>query len=196
MLDSLVGISWRETLAIIVALLVLYVAFVFFRLRRLKQRQGDSAQEKLIPNSALDAVGAYLTVGAQGDGSSTESAVPAGTSSRATEAQAYGYSAYAGDTAAGDQYGLLINDLEREVAQLRKEVGSLRAEVLVLREEIYQSPPETVAPPVADEVSPYYSDAMQLALQGLDPDSISRHCAISRAEAELVLALVRNRDPQ
>lgn len=190
MLDLLVGISWREALAIIVALLVLYVAFVFFRLRRLKQRQRISAQEKNIPNSAYDAVGAYLAVGAQGCDSAAESA---GAGFQAMEAQGHGYSPYASDAMAGDQYGLVINDLEREVAQLRKEVGSLRAEVLVLREEVYQNPPDSVDPPIADEVSPYYSDAMQLALQGLDPDSISRQCAISRAEAELVLALVRNR---
>jgi hypothetical protein len=89
----------------------------------------------------------------------------------------------------------LIESLEREIAQLRREVGGLRAEVLVLREqqqrELSQAKTYTQS-----SVSPLYSDAMQMATQGSDAASISLHCGIARAEAELVVALVRNRDVQ
>ena len=47
---------------------------------------------------------------------------------------------------------------------------------------------------VTQNVSPIYSDAMQMALQGHDATTISQHCGIARAEAELVVALVRNRN--
>jgi hypothetical protein len=47
---------------------------------------------------------------------------------------------------------------------------------------------------LAHNASPLYNDAMQMATQGLDAASISQHCGISRAEAELVVALVRNRE--
>ena len=105
-----------------------------------------------------------------------------------------------GETALQRQVALL----ESEVAQLRKEVGGLRAEVLMLREEQQRvmdvaaelPEAEVVEEPVevASNVSPLYNEAMQFALQGLDAAAISQSCGISRAEAELVVALVRNRD--
>ena len=85
----------------------------------------------------------------------------------------------------------LIESLEREVAQLRQEVGGLRAELLDLREEQRR---ELAQSQVTQNVSPLYSDAMQLALQGQSAVTISHHCGISRAEADLVVALVRNRE--
>ncbi|MFT3847874.1 MAG: DUF2802 domain-containing protein [Propionivibrio sp.] len=98
-----------------------------------------------------------------------------------------------------------LSALDSEVAQLRKEVGGLRAEVLMLREERQRAmkfaaddvpEEESVedAVEVASNVSPLYSEAMQFALQGMDAASISQSCGISRAEAELVVALVRNRE--
>ncbi len=47
---------------------------------------------------------------------------------------------------------------------------------------------------VAQLIAPQYSEAMQLALKDVDAASISQQCGITRAEAELVAALVRNRD--
>ena len=49
---------------------------------------------------------------------------------------------------------------------------------------------------VAQNVSPLYNDAMQMARQGHDAATISQHCGIARAEAELVVSLARNRDLQ
>ena len=87
----------------------------------------------------------------------------------------------------------MIESLNRELAQLRKEVGGLRAEVLLLREEQRR---EREPPPPVQVISPLYSDAMQMALQGHDAATIAQHCGIARAEAELVVALVRNRNTQ
>jgi len=98
-----------------------------------------------------------------------------------------------------------VSSLENEVAQLRKEVGGLRAEVLLLREEQRRLMevaevaaadvlPEEEIVEVTSNVSPIYNDAMQYALQGHDAATISQNYGISRAEAELVVALVRNRE--
>ena len=54
--------------------------------------------------------------------------------------------------------------------------------------------PEEEIVEVTSNVSPIYNDAMQYALQGHDAATISQNYGISRAEAELVVALVRNRE--
>ena len=71
-----------------------------------------------------------------------------------------------------------IEMLEQEVAQLRRELGGLRAEVQAFRDEQRR---ELSRVQVAQNTSPFYSDAMQLALQGQDAAGISQLCGISRA---------------
>lgn len=85
----------------------------------------------------------------------------------------------------------MIEALERNVAVLRDEVGVLRAELSVVREALERELSQTQA---TQNISPIYSDAMQMAMQGHDAMTISQHCGIARAEAELVVALVRNRN--
>ena len=85
----------------------------------------------------------------------------------------------------------MIEALDRELAQLRKAVGGLRAEMQLLREAQRR---ELAHSQVAQNASPLYNDAMQMAMQGIDAASMAQHCCISLAEAELVVALVRNRD--
>jgi hypothetical protein len=80
--------------------------------------------------------------------------------------------------------------LEQDVAQLRREIGGLRAEVQALREE--QQREMAGEAQVAQSTSPFYNDAMQLATRGRDAADISVLCGISRAEAELVVALAKS----
>jgi hypothetical protein len=181
--DLLANLSWREALIAIVALLALYVVVVFLRLRRIKQGKMDlSVPEQLAAKSALAAYAAEqqpASPGAQPDAPPELLSAPSEFAFPWNEPP---------EDVPGQQR---IDALEREVTQLRKEVGGLRAEVLVLREE--QQREQTQAQ-VTQNVSPLYSDAMQMAIQGYDAQSISEHCGIARAEAELVVALVRNRN--
>ena len=89
-----------------------------------------------------------------------------------------------------------IDLLEQDMAQLRREIGRLRAEAQTLRVEVQtlreEQQREMSRVHEVQNVSPFYSDAMQLATQGREAGDISLLCGISRAEAELVVALARN----
>jgi hypothetical protein len=51
--------------------------------------------------------------------------------------------------------------------------------------------PIIVAPAPARDAPSAYGKAIELARQGLDPDSLAAQCSISRGEAELIIALHR-----
>jgi hypothetical protein len=179
--EALASLSWREALIAIIALLALYVVVAFLRIRRLKHE--NIAISVHDPLAAQSAVAAYAAVQEPELHDSFNSL-----GQPATQADSAFPWNEAPPGAPGQQ---MIETLERELTQLRKEVGGLRAEVLILREEQRR---ELAQSRVTQNVSPLYSDAMQMAIQGHDAASISQHCGIARAEAELVVALVRNQD--
>jgi hypothetical protein len=81
--------------------------------------------------------------------------------------------------------------MQRELYQLRCEVDELRAEVLSAREDFRRQSSQSAAS--TQTGSPLYNDAMQMAIQGHDATTIAHRCGIARAEADLVVALARNR---
>ena len=198
-----INLSLRDALITLVALLALYVIVAFLRIRRLRRLKAVETQMSAM--AAQSAVAAYSAVQEPELRTEPESARPDREKREpeplaAPSDAAFPWNESPGETALQRQVALL----ESEVAQLRKEVGGLRAEVLMLREEQQRvmdvaaelPEAEVVEEPVevASNVSPLYNEAMQFALQGLDAAAISQSCGISRAEAELVVALVRNRD--
>ena len=182
--------GWREALIAIIALLVLYLVLAFLRIRRLKRE--PVIDEALTPLSThpLAAYASEQTAPISDPPSPSNSPTD---SPRHSEALAgpseVAFPWYEPPPVIPGQQ--LIEALQRELAQLRKEVEVLRAEVLLLREAQRR---DLVNSQVAQNASPLYNDAMQMAMQGIDAASIAQHCGISRAEAELVVALVRNRD--
>ena len=187
--EVLANLNWRWALIALVALLALYVLVAYIRNRRLKNRS-KPVVKTVEPIVAQAAVAAYVAV------QEPEAAIPSVGASAGTPEPlaAPSEAAFPWNEPPPDIPGQRrIEDLEREVLQLRKEVGGLRAEVLVLREEQRR---ELKQVQVTQNVSPLYSDAMQMAMQGHDAATISQYCGISRAEAELVVTLVRNRDLQ
>lgn len=74
---------------------------------------------------------------------------------------------------------LFRSGVEAELQQLRSEVAALKEELKLIK--------------AARRVSPQYNEAMMLAQRGMDAQSIADHCGISVGEAELVLALSRNK---
>ena len=193
----------RDALVALVALLALYVISAGLRIRRLKRQK--ALETPLSPMAAQSAVAAYAAavepeLGAEPAVATSDSVRREPEPLAAPSDAAFPWNEPPGDTALQRQVALL----ESELAQLRKEVGGLRAEVLILREEQHRVMDIAAEPPEAEvmeeplevtsNVSPLYNEAMQFALQGQDAAAISQSCGISRAEAELVVALVRNRE--
>jgi len=190
-LEALGNLSWREALIAIIALLVLYLVLAFLRIRRLKHEPvGDDVPVPLAANPALAAYSSEqapeLPDPPSPGNSPTDSPRPPEALAAPSE------TSFPWNEPPPEIPGRqLIEALEREIAQLRKEVGGLRSEMLLLREAQRR---ELAHSQAAQNASPLYNDAMQMAMQGIDAASIAQHCGISRAEAELVVALVRNRD--
>ena len=192
-LDLLSNLGWREALMALVVLLVLYVFVVFLRIRRLKRKLSSPQAPDTM--AARSAVAAYAAVQNPDSAVSSEPSVPlSGHEQGPIPLAEPSNSAFPWNEPPGDlPEQRRLAALEREIGQLRSEVGSLRTEVYVLKEELKESlAREQTQAQVAQNVSPLYSDAMQMAIQGHDAVTISQHCGISRAEAELVVALVRN----
>lgn len=70
---------------------------------------------------------------------------------------------------------------------LRREVAELRAQVQVHEEKLERS-----APAVPEAATPY-GQAIAMAQQGCDVASVASGCGITRGEAELIVALYRDR---
>ena len=184
--DFLSGFGWRECLMALIALLVIYMAVAYGRMRHLKRAEhvDSPVQPGFSPSSALAAYQAEQA--------------PAREAAKASAPEAKPGFQFPWEDAAGDHpFVKQIEALESEVEQLRREVGGLRAEVLVLREtsqRVLAMPKEEPKPTVTQAIAPQYSEALQLALKDVDAAEISHQCGITRAEAELVAALVKNRD--
>lgn len=84
-----------------------------------------------------------------------------------------------------------LEAVEREVAQLRDELTAVRGEFAALRDELRHQVAQVRA---SQSASPLYSDAMQMAARGCDAGQIAERCGLSRAEADLVVALAQKRD--
>ncbi|MBK9019673.1 MAG: DUF2802 domain-containing protein [Sulfuritalea sp.] len=89
--------------------------------------------------------------------------------------------------AAGDfSRELAVSSRDLEIRRLRQEMDQVQAEMTRLSEEVS-------AMRASRNVSPQYSEAMTLALQGVEPEGIAARCGISIGEAELVAALARGK---
>ena len=173
------NMGWREGLVAIIVLLLLYVVLSVFRLRRLKLQKTRESLAVVTP-MAKSAMAAYAAVQEPVLRSEPE---PLAAPSEA----AFPWNEPPEEVPARERIAML----ERDMEACRKEIRSMRSELVALREEQQR---EVARVEAAPQVSPLYNDAMQIALQGHDAASISQLCGISRAEAELVVALVRNRN--
>jgi hypothetical protein len=191
-LDLLDSLGWREGLIAIIGLLVSYIVVLMLRMRRLQRERQPPLASSL---AAQSAVATYSAIQEPAAGPPTETASPAAVTAAAPESTAQG-------DAGAPQFPWneppqvipgqgLIAALQREVYQLRCEVDGLRSEVLAARDDFRRQLAQSEGS--APGPSPLYNDAMQMAVQGHDATTIAHHCGIARAEADLVVALARNR---
>lgn len=158
----------REGVIGLIVLVALYMAVVWWRMRRLPpQAAGASAPRHTEPVVAA--------------ADHPEEALPVLTTPDDDWERA----------PAGLAEGILRQGLEQELAQLREEVDSIRGELAGLRADMQQ---ELALLRASQNVSPIYGDAMHMALSGYDATLIAERCGIARAEAELVVALAKSQN--
>ena len=167
--------GWREALLALILVLALYMLFEVFRIRRLRRLKGNLEQLPVSHEPALIK-----------DQAAGESGHPVSSDESPEDVMAW-----------SEPPAPLVNEalmlgVESDLTQMREELGALRGELSALREELRH---ETAQMRASQTVSPLYSDAMQMAVTGYGADMIAERCGISRAEAELVASLVRNREP-
>lgn len=178
------AIGWREALLGAVALLVLYVFIVFFRLRRLRRLRA----------AAADSAASGATAVSEGASAAEPSAAPA--------VAAYVEASFPWNEPPEEPQSAatpavpVVDDkrlkaAEAEIANLREQVSVLRGELAALREDVRLKVERVQA---SHNVAPIYGDAMQMAVAGYDAAAIAERCGVARAEAELVVALIRNRE--
>ena len=180
--EFLAYLGWREALIAAIALLALYILFAFLRINRL--RDETRRVQELSPGAIQDAVSSYAAV-QEPDAPPVRTRTAPEPAPPAEERQAFAWNEAPPESPDSRQIGAL----EQELSQLRREVGGLRSEMQALREEQRREISKVQA---TQHVSPFYSDAVQLATQGHEAADISARCGISRAEAELVVALAKS----
>ncbi|GHU03042.1 hypothetical protein FACS1894158_00490 [Betaproteobacteria bacterium] len=202
-MDFLTYLSWRELLAAVVVLLVIYILLTYLRINRL-ENESRLAQE-LSPEAIRSAVQSYAEVQApEPEPVPDKPALPAKAAvaddaSRPRKVRDFAWN----EPPSANPLPYRIDIVEKDQAQLRREIGGLRGELKTLRAELqsFREELQTLREEQRREinkvqgvqnVSPFYSDAMQLAMQGREAEDISVQCGISRSEAELVVALARN----
>ena len=171
------AIGWREALIGVVALLVLYVFVVFLRLRRLKQPVVAA------PVSSSPVVAGEPPVGVNDPTAPVE--LPGFVE------PGFPWNEPPDPVSPADIADARLKAAEAEIGQMRDEMAMLRSELAALRDDLKVKVEHVQA---AQHVAPIYGDAMQMAVAGYDAAAIAERCGVARAEAELVVALVRNRE--
>lgn len=172
-------LGWREIVLVLAGILVAYVLWVFFRLRRI----GRSVPEKKMAAAEHGAIGT--------------SEPPASGPIAPVFAQEVPFDACESNLPWArpperSQDNRRVEIIESEVVSLRNQVDALRETVIALSEELRAaSALGASATKSPDPLSPLYGEAMQMAVDGHDAETISARCGIARAEAELVVALAR-----
>ena len=215
-IEQLSSLGWREGLIAIIALLLLYIIVLFVRMRRLRRdlqatmllgkgkvaEAADAAAGQPAPTAGpavapAPAPAATATVAPSGElqvavADAALLAAPVDGLPAASAVALPDEPDFAWNEPPPEIPGqALIDALQRDVYQLRDELDELRSDLLAAREDIRRMLAQAAEPVAA--TAPLYKDAMQLATQGHDAATIARHCAIARAEADLIVALARNR---
>lgn len=183
-----VGLTWRDGVIALIGLLGVYIVLAFLRLNRIRHPAAPGGRAADLPplkdqdKTDPDLLGDVYT--RTGTLAPDPEAAPA--PAPVTPPRDFAWNEP--PAAFGEEK--FIEGVERELDQLRDEVAMLRQEFSLLRDEVRNQVSQLKA---SQNVSPLYSDAMQMAMAGHDAETIAERCGIARAEAELVVALATNR---
>ncbi|MCB1957867.1 MAG: DUF2802 domain-containing protein [Rhodocyclaceae bacterium] len=161
----------REFIWALIALVALYVGFQFLRLGRRRA----AAPTITAPPPAAEAA------------PPAEAMVPAEIRARVDDVEAE-------LGAERDRTELELQQLRRDVAQLRAEQEALRRDHQRLSDQLDQLGDSVATVQAGQHVSPQYGEAVMLARRGLESEAIAERCGISVAEAALVRSLAGTGD--
>ncbi|WP_313952419.1 DUF2802 domain-containing protein [Accumulibacter sp.] len=201
-LELLGNLGWREGLIAVIVALLAYIVVMFVRMRRM---HNDLHVAAVPPSVAQSALAVYTDIENADSAVATESARAGDSETLVAAADSpspldAGERDFAWNEPPPEIPGqAMIEALQGDVRQLRSDldalvgdVGDLRRELLTARDDFRRQLTQLSGSPPA--ASPLYNDAMQMAIQGQDASTIAQRCGIARAEADLVVALVRNRN--
>ena len=157
-------VGLREAVLLLIVLLAFYIGRVLWRMRHIAAPPERTVQQASAP-------------------------APAAALSAMAEETAQPVRVEAPNLVAGVASGPELAHMEREISLLREEVDILRSELAALRNDMQH---DLAQVRVAQNVSPLYGDAMQMAVAGHSAEMIAERCGIARAEAELVVALTQS----
>lgn len=157
-------VGLREAVLLLIVLLAFYIGRVLWRMRHIAAPPERTVQQASAP-------------------------APAAALSAMAEETAQPVRVEAPNLVAGMASGPELAHMEREISLLREEVDILRSELAALRNDMQH---DLAQVRVAQNVSPLYGDAMQMAVAGHSAEMIAERCGIARAEAELVVALTQS----
>ena len=156
--------AWRDVIMLVVVCAAVYLLVALLRLRAVKSAKPTSLWRKPLPPQD------------QAHAEPSGDTVPMWQATRPlTDAPSESL------PQAQAEFGehLYRSAMEAQLSQLRAEVAAVRRELTQLK--------------AARRVSPQYAEAMLLAQRGMDVQVIADQCGISLGEAELVLALSRDK---
>lgn len=204
----------REGIWIAIGLLTLYLAFVLIRLARHRARPPADEPQTLVVDAEPVAPPGPVAEAPAHAGALQPSSTMAPTPPEVPEEDEAGLAAEM-DAAYADPrvdsreaspaelsdslptfdliefFQLEVQQLRRDVAQLRGEQDQLRREIASLRRDLDEIQVADGRNHFVRPVSPQHSEAMVLAERGLTAAQIAERCGIAVAEAELVCALAR-----
>lgn len=188
-LDAVSAVGWRAVVLVVVGLFGVYALIALIRLWRLRRR--PAAVPELVAPTLSEAP--PMSPEPPPPPETVES--PSVSSAREVPLDAYDAELpWVKAPVVSDEQSRLVA-VEMELLSLRGEVAELRQSLAALADELRQEVAAALPrAQAAAHVSPLYGDAMQMAQAGHDAESISGHCGIARAEAELVVALVQRQE--
>ncbi|MDR1349878.1 MAG: DUF2802 domain-containing protein [Zoogloeaceae bacterium] len=192
-------LGWREILLTLILLIVAYMLWLIWRMRRISRLAARARLEtpRMEPKTPpfTEPSGAEPSSGKRAE--EREDMPPIYERPRNRLPQSASPKAFETPDVSFAQRAFMAG-VEREMAQLREEMDALRGAFAALRSdnESWRDAIEQEAHKLqmAQNAAPLYNDAMQMALLGHDAVTIAERCGIARAEADLVVALIKRKE--
>ena len=195
-------LGWREILLTLILFIVAYMLWLIWRMRRINRlatraRLETMRVEPKSPSSLTDPSGMEPASGSDEHAEEREDMSPVYERPRNRLQQPASPEASGTPHVSFAQRAFMAG-VEREMAQLREEMDALRGALAALRSD-NESWRDAIEQEVhklqmAGNVAPLYNDAMQMAMLGHDAVTIAERCGIARAEADLVVALIKRKE--